>query len=48
VLALLRVRVEVLSIWFCYSPNLGRSTVFVRLAKPNEQLHTMGIFVKAT
>jgi hypothetical protein len=27
---------------------LGRSTVFVRLAKPNEQLHTKGFFVKAT
>jgi hypothetical protein len=27
---------------------LGRSTVFVRLAKPNGRLHTRGIFVKAT
>jgi hypothetical protein len=27
---------------------LGRSTVFVRLAKPNGWLHTRRIFVKAT
>jgi hypothetical protein len=40
VLALLRVSVEVHSIWF--------RTVFVRLAEPNEQLHIRGIFVKAT
>jgi hypothetical protein len=26
----------------------GRSTVFVRLTKPNEQLHTRGVFVKDT
>jgi hypothetical protein len=48
VLALLRVGAEVHLIWFCYSPTLGRGTVFVQLAKPNEQLHTRGIFVKAT
>jgi hypothetical protein len=30
------------------APTLGRSTAFVRLAKPNEQLCTRGIFVKAT
>jgi hypothetical protein len=48
VLALLRVGAEVHSIWFCLSPTLGRSTVFVRLAKPNEQLCTMRVVVKAT
>jgi hypothetical protein len=48
VLALLGVGAEVHSIWFCYSPTLGRGTVFVRLAKPNEQLCTRGVFVKAT
>jgi hypothetical protein len=48
VLALKRVGVEVHSIWFCYSPTLGRSTVFVRLAKPNEKLCTRGVVVKAT
>jgi hypothetical protein len=48
VLALLGVGAEVHSIWFCYSPTLGRGIVFVRLAKPNEQLCTRGVFVKAT
>jgi hypothetical protein len=48
VLALLRVGVEVHLIWFRESPTLGRSTVFVRLAKPNEQLYTRVIFVKTT
>jgi hypothetical protein len=48
VLALLRVGAEVHSIWFCESPTLERSTVFVRLAKPNKQLCTWGVFIKAT
>jgi hypothetical protein len=48
VLALLSVGVEVHSIWFCLSPTLGRGTVFVRLAKPNKQLCTTGIFIKVT
>jgi hypothetical protein len=28
--------------------HLGEVTAFVRLAKPNEQLCTRGVFVKAT
>jgi hypothetical protein len=48
VLALIRVGAEVHSIWFCLSPTLGKSIVFVRLVKPNGQLHTRRIFVKAT
>jgi hypothetical protein len=48
VLALLRVDDEVHSIWFCHSPTLGRSTVFVRLAKSNEHLYTRGILVNVT
>jgi hypothetical protein len=44
--ALLWVGAEVHSIWFCQSPTLGKSTVFVQLAKPNGWLHTRRIFVK--
>jgi hypothetical protein len=39
---------EVHSIWFRESPTMGRCTAFVQLAKPNEQLCTRGVFVKAT
>jgi hypothetical protein len=47
VLALLRVGAEVTLIWFFSQPPLG-GVLFVRLVKPNGQLHTRGIFVKAT
>jgi hypothetical protein len=47
VLALLRVRYRVHSIWF-FSDPLREDNVSVRLAKPNGWLHTGRIFVKAT
>jgi hypothetical protein len=47
VLALVRVGFRVSFDLILLVTPLGRSTMFVRLVKPNGRLHTRGIFIKA-